>query len=114
MANYLHSKDKRRIINALFKFFKVSAANYIQHKQDHENKEENEAEQINSKVKAVRESELAYSQASQKLRYLPILIQIRADEPVLQDRIDKRITKMVFGSERGLQEAFDVFHMFDA
>ena len=29
MGNYLHTKDKRKIVNALFKYFKMSALQYI-------------------------------------------------------------------------------------
>ena len=29
MAQFLHSHDKRKIVNALFKFFKVSAFNFV-------------------------------------------------------------------------------------
>ena len=79
MGNYLHTKDKRKIVNALFKYFKMSALQYI----SSQIKNSDDSEQISTVSVPIKESEVAYSQSKQKLRYLPILIQIRADEPVL-------------------------------
>ena len=39
MAEYLHSNDKRKIINALFKYFKFGAANFIKDKQNNNDKQ---------------------------------------------------------------------------
>jgi hypothetical protein len=39
---------------------------------------------------------------------LPILVQIKADEEVINSRIRNRINKMIY-EEKGLKECFDVF-----
>ena len=67
MANLLHSKDKRKIVNALFKFFKTLPTTEI------------------------KESYISQGKDGLKLRYLPILVWIRADKEILQKRIAKRI-----------------------
>jgi tRNA A37 N6-isopentenylltransferase MiaA len=43
---------------------------------------------------------------------LPILIQIHASEPVIKQRVAKRIDQMVF-EELGLNEAFQVFSLHE-
>ena len=64
MGEYLHSKDRRRVINALFKYFK------------HLYKA--------SEDKVVRESDIQMLQNGLKLRYYPVLIWIRATQPILE------------------------------
>jgi tRNA A37 N6-isopentenylltransferase MiaA len=56
MGEYLHSHDKRRIVNALFKYFKLTVGN-----------------QLGS------ESQISYTQSQIELRFLPVLVQIQAD-----------------------------------
>jgi len=58
MGEYLHSKDRRRVINALFKYFK-----YLYQASDE---------------KVVRESDIQMLHNGLKLRYYPVLIWIRA------------------------------------
>lgn len=91
MAEYLHSRDRRKIVNALFKYFRLGVSHFLSEKlrlekgeDDGSTSETTAEEQISSASPAPRrESELQYSQAQVKLRYLPILVWIRADEPVL-------------------------------
>lgn len=64
MGEYLHSKDRRRVINALFKYFK-----YLYQASDD---------------KVVRESDIQMLQNGLKLRYYPVLIWIRAAQPILE------------------------------
>ncbi len=44
-----------------------------------------------------------------KLRYYPVLIWIRATQPILELRVAKRIDLMVSPQMNGLAEIFDVF-----
>ena len=64
MGEYLHSKDRRRVINALFKYFK-----YLYQA---------------SEDKIVRESDIQMLHNGLKLRYYPVLIWIRATQPILE------------------------------
>jgi len=91
MGEYLHSKDKRRIINALFKFFK-----FLPH-QKHPS--------------PLRESDIRMQ--VDKLRFLPIIIQMWASPPVLESRIRKRIDQMTSKEGRGLTEIFALFNQFE-
>ena len=75
MGEYLHSKDTRRVINALFKYFKY----------------------LFSPDTSLRESDIQSTGASAlKLRYYPILIWMRASPEILEQRITKRIDEMLF------------------
>lgn len=67
MAKYLHSNDKRRIVNAIFKFFKMSVI----------------ANQTKNKGQLKTAAQLNYLEQKVKLRFLPILVQIKADEEVI-------------------------------
>ena len=89
MGEYLHSKDRRRVINALFKYFK-----YLYQASDE---------------KVIRESDIQMLQNGLKLRYYPVLIWIRATQPILELRVAKRIDLMVSPQMNGLAEIFDVF-----
>lgn len=84
MGEYFHSKDKRRVINALFKALKCLPSSG-----------------------AKTESELILSQ-QRALRYYPVLIWMRARHEILEQRITKRIAEMV-GPMGGLNEIFEVF-----
>jgi tRNA A37 N6-isopentenylltransferase MiaA len=64
MGEYLHSKDRRRVINALFKYFK-----YLYQASD---------------AKIVRESDIQMLHSGLKLRYYPVLIWIRATQSILE------------------------------
>jgi tRNA A37 N6-isopentenylltransferase MiaA len=66
MGEYLHSRDTRRIINALFKYFKYRNCGG-----------------------GLKESEVQTEGNS--LRYYPIMVWLRASPGVLEDRITKRI-----------------------
>lgn len=79
MAEYFHSKDKRRVINALFKALKCLRSSG-----------------------ARTESELILSQ-QRSLRYYPVMIWMRARPDILEQRITKRIGEMV-GAMGGLPE----------
>ena len=57
MASYLHSNDKRKIVNALFKYFKQ---------------------------RPISELATSANQTSLIMRYCPILIWIKADKAVLE------------------------------
>ena len=87
MASYLHIMDKRKIVNALFKYFKMLRI---------------ENDKVVSKLK---QSDVL--KQTNKLRFLPILIWIKADVLILEKRIRKRVQSMV--TEGGLDEAFAVF-----
>ena len=82
MGEYLHSKDRRRVINALFKYFK-----YLH---------------ISTDAKFIRESDIQMLHNGLKLRYYPILIWIRATQPILEQRVSKRIDQMVSPNMNGL------------
>ena len=69
MAEYLHIKDTRRIINALFKYFKY----------------------LHRDTGALKESDVQMGQEGLRLRYYPILIWMRAKPEVLEARVAKRI-----------------------
>jgi tRNA dimethylallyltransferase len=92
MAEYLHSNDKRRIVNAIFKFFKMNII----------------AKQRKDKEQGKTAAQIDYLEQKLKLRFLPILVQIKADEEVITSRIRNRINKMIY-DEKGLSECFDVF-----
>lgn len=81
MAEYLHARDTRRVINALVKYFKYMGNH--------------------------RESEVATS-AGSGLRYYPILIWMRANPEILEKRITKRIDQMI-DEQSGLEEIRQVF-----
>ncbi len=89
MAKYLHTNDKRKIVNALFKTFK----------------------QLASENNPPSQSEITSGQSGLALRFKPILLWIRADKPVLEERIRKRVDKMI-DKEAGLAEIFHVFDCF--
>jgi hypothetical protein len=69
MGEYLHSKDTRRIINALFKYFKY----------------------LHRDTGALKESDVQMGQEGLRLRYYPILIWMRAKHEVLEASVAKRI-----------------------
>lgn len=85
MATYLHSNDKRKVVNALFKRLKNLALS----------DEETKADQLQQRL---------------ALRFKPIILWIMADKAVLEQRIRKRVDKMI-DQEDGLAE---IFHVFDA
>ena len=91
MSEFLHSNDKRRIINALFKFFK-----YIN---------------INESTSSLKESDVQMNLGGMRLRYLPIFIWMCASPLILEARIWKRICEMIDHS-LGLKEIIDVFNKY--
>ena len=97
MSQYLHKNDKRRIVNALFKFFRRSAIL------------DQASEQ---KDILINESEISYTDSKIQLRFMPILVQIKASEPVICQRIRKRIYQMIF-DDLGINEIVKVFNSFE-
>ena len=87
MATYLHFNDKRKIVNALFKSFKQAGQESL-----------------------ASQSAITSGQTGLKLRFRPIIIWICADKDVLEQRIRKRVDKMI-DQEDGLTE---IFHIFDS
>jgi tRNA A37 N6-isopentenylltransferase MiaA len=71
MASYLHIMDKRKIVNAIFKYFKMLRI-------------ENE-----KAVSKLKQSDVL--KQTNTLRFLPILIWIKADVLILEKRIRKRV-----------------------
>ena len=100
MAVYLHTNDKRKVVNALFKRFKHLAINKQIEQQSGENNPSG----------PLFQSDINSGQTGLALRFKPILIWIRADKAVLETRIKKRVDKMI-DAEKGLDE---IFHVFDA
>ena len=84
MAAYLHTNDKRKIVNALFR-------------------------KLKQPTKA-SQSEITSGKTGLALRYKPIILWIKADKSVLEERIRRRVDKMI-DRENGLEE---IFHVFDA
>jgi tRNA A37 N6-isopentenylltransferase MiaA len=84
MAEYLHARDTRRVINALVKYFKYMGNH--------------------------KESEVVSSGGS-GLRYYPILIWMRASPEILEQRIAKRIDQMI-DDQGGLEEIRQVFEFY--
>lgn len=90
MSEYLHSNDKRRIVNALFKFFKYMP-------------------QSNGLIK---ESDVQQMKQGLRMRFLPIIIWMCADKEILEERIRKRVDDMIY-NKAGLLEAVVVFQEFE-
>ncbi len=88
MGEYLHSRDTRRVINALFKVLKY------RYKENG----------------GVMESDIQKG-GHLKFRYYPVVIWMRAEKSVLEARVAKRIDQMI-DEQNGLQEAFQVFDLF--
>ena len=94
MGEYFHSRDRRRVINALFKYFKHAMHNDLSVTHDGGLKESDILLNADSKCR--------------KLRYYPVLIWMRAAPSILEQRITKRIDEMI-DRMGGLQEIFDLF-----
>lgn len=92
MGEYLHSKDKRRVINALFKCLKYRYKDI-------------------SGSGGIKESDIHMLGEANKLRYYPIMIWMRAQQDILEKRVSKRIDDMI-DKQNGLEEAFQVFDQF--
>ena len=89
MAKYLHTNDKRKIVNALFKSFKSHG--------------------FDSTPSSM--SDITSGKTGLALRFKPIIIWVFADQQVLDQRIRKRVNKMI-DLEDGLTEVFHVFDTF--
>lgn len=87
MAEYLHVKDTRRVINALVKCLKYSGNQFYQ---------------------STDEKEIKTTEDQNNLRYYPILIWMKASPEILEKRIEKRIYQMI-NDQGGLEEIFSVF-----
>ena len=87
MGEYLHSNDKRKIVNSLFKDLKTCEGS------------------------GVAMSEIVAGSEGLQLRYNPVMIWIKADKNVLEKRIRKRVDKMI-DQEDGLREICHVFDKF--
>ena len=107
MAEYFHFRDKRKVVNALFKFFKRGV---IADQQLYERGIQ-KASQVDEQTclkKGNTESSIEYLDASIKLRFLPILVQMNASQSVIEARISKRIDQMIL-QEQGWSEIKSVF-----
>lgn len=92
MAQFLHVKDKRKVINALFKYFKMLHIT------------------VDGIESLLKQSDVFKKQET--LRFLPILVWMSADKAILEQRIRKRIQSMIDqkqpGGMSGLEEAMFV------
>ncbi|CDW87769.1 trna mitochondrial [Stylonychia lemnae] len=85
MAEFLHTKDKRRVINALFKYYKF----------------------LPQKIGSLSTA----STSNTKLRFIPLFIWMSARSDILEQRIRKRINQMI-DQMGGLNEIFSLFDQF--
>jgi tRNA A37 N6-isopentenylltransferase MiaA len=95
MSEYLHEMDKRKVVNALFKYFKMLAI------------------QDGKAVSLLKQSDVV--QTTSKLRFLPVLVWLQAERSILEKRVSRRIQTMVKekqGKMTGLEEAFFVLDSF--
>lgn len=91
----LHSKDKRRIVNGLFKYYKFLPQSLDQ----------------GEIAKLLLESDIQQQKEGRRLRYLPIMIQMSADKEILEQRAAKRIDQMIDQGD-GLKEIVNLFNTY--
>lgn len=93
MAEFLHHSDKRKIVNAIFAFFKSLS--------------------LSPDGTVVYQDLITQPSV---LRFLPILVWIQAEKAILEKRIAKRIQSMVHETQEegmsGLDEAMFVLEKF--
>lgn len=89
MASHYHTHDKRRVVNAIFKCFKLGV---IAH--------------VFGGVDQMKASETVVADMS--LRYLPIIVQLKANADTIKARIEKRVHQMI-DEMGGLEEIKLVF-----